>query len=149
MLLLYMKQPHKNIVFYKSWMSMKQENMVGNFNYLIGHQASQIVKEQAPRQNSNETSSHWLKTKKGDYLYSNLLLGTYNPNDISQTEYRPSRLWNQVPSTRSHFLGYNYAFPKACMLSTFIGLCCSITSITLNPEGCLYQPSIPPHFTKK
>ena len=48
MLLLYMEQPHKNIVFYKSWMSMKQENMVGNFNYLIGHQASQIVKEQAP-----------------------------------------------------------------------------------------------------
>ena len=39
----------KNIVFfYKSWMSMKQENMDGNFNYLIGHQASQIVKEQAP-----------------------------------------------------------------------------------------------------
>ena len=86
MLLLYMKQPHKNIVFYKSWMSMKQENMVGNFNYLIGHQASQIVKEQAPCQNSNETSRHWLKTKKEDYLYSNLLLGTYNPNDISQTQ---------------------------------------------------------------
>ena len=62
---------------------MKQENMVGTFNYLIGHQASQIVKEQAPCQNSNETSRHWLKTKKGDYLYSNLLLGTYNPNDIS------------------------------------------------------------------
>lgn len=44
----------KNIVLFiylkilDSWMSMKQENMVGNFNYLIGHQASQIVKEQAP-----------------------------------------------------------------------------------------------------
>lgn len=29
------------------------------------------------------------------------------------------------------------------VLSTFIGLR-SVTSITLNPDGCLYQPNIPP-----
>lgn len=50
---------------------MKQENMVGNLNYLIGHQASQIFKEQAPHAKiqMKHQDIGW-KLKKGDYLYS-------------------------------------------------------------------------------
>lgn len=44
MLLLYMEQPHKNIVFHKSWMSMKQENMVGISTTWLGIKPLKLLK---------------------------------------------------------------------------------------------------------